>query len=105
MAYFREPLKSFNNSRALDALPLPQLRRLRMESGARSLTATSTLFARYFGVHGYPGEKKNETLLWQKAEELLPEKGNETSDEGEIEVYTQALMDLGATVCTHGKPN
>lgn len=40
------------------------------------------VFARYFGVDGYPGEKKNETLLWQKAEELLPEKGNEKSDEG-----------------------
>lgn len=62
------------------------------------------VFARYFGVDGYPGEKKNETLLWQKAEELLPEKDNEKSDEGKIEVYTQALMDLGATVCTRGKP-
>ncbi|MDN5836512.1 MAG: A/G-specific adenine glycosylase [Nitrosospira sp.] len=58
------------------------------------------VFARYFGVGGYPGEKKNETLLWRKAEELLPEK----SERGEIEVYTQALMDLGATVCTRGKP-
>ncbi|MEO7560676.1 MAG: A/G-specific adenine glycosylase [Nitrosospira sp.] len=58
------------------------------------------VFARCFGVDGYPGERKNETLLWQKAEELLSEKG----ERGEIEVYTQALMDLGATVCTRGKP-
>ncbi len=30
------------------------------------------IFARYFGIDGYTGEKKNEILLWQKAEELLP---------------------------------
>jgi A/G-specific adenine glycosylase len=35
------------------------------------------------------GTEKN---LWQLAERLLPERG--------IEAYTQALMDLGATVCT-----
>jgi A/G-specific adenine glycosylase len=57
------------------------------------------VFARCFGVDGHLGERKNETLLWQKAEELLP--ANEC---GEIEVYTQALMDLGATVCTRAKP-
>jgi len=33
-----------------------------------------------------------EDELWRKAERLLPQKG--------IETYTQALMDLGATVCT-----
>jgi A/G-specific adenine glycosylase len=33
-----------------------------------------------------------EKRLWEKAEALLPAKG--------IETYTQALMDLGATVCT-----
>ena len=58
------------------------------------------VFARCFGVDGYPGERKNETLLWQKAEELLPEKNKR----GEMEGYTQALMDLGATICTRGKP-
>ena len=58
------------------------------------------VFARCFGVDGYPGERKNELLLWRKAEELLPE-----SYEGnQIEIYTQALMDLGATVCTRGQP-
>jgi A/G-specific adenine glycosylase len=34
--------------------------------------------------------------LWELAERLLPRKG--------IEAYTQALMDLGATVCTRLKP-
>ena len=58
------------------------------------------VFARCFGVDGYLGERKNELLLWRKAEELLPERygGNQ------IEIYTQALMDLGATVCTRGQP-
>jgi A/G-specific adenine glycosylase len=58
------------------------------------------VFARCFGMEGYPGERKNEMLLWEKAEALLPEE----SEPGKIETYTQALMDLGATVCTRGKP-
>ncbi|MDQ3185666.1 MAG: A/G-specific adenine glycosylase [Pseudomonadota bacterium] len=58
------------------------------------------VFARFLGVDGDPAERKNETLLWRKAEELLPER----SGQDEIEVYTQALMDLGATVCTRVKP-
>lgn len=58
------------------------------------------VFARCFGIDGYPGKRENEMLLWRKAEELLPER----SEQGGIEVYTQALMDLGATVCTRGKP-
>lgn len=49
------------------------------------------VLARCFGIAGYPGEKAVENLLWQKAEALLPDSG--------IETYTQALMDLGATVC------
>lgn len=54
------------------------------------------VLARYFAVAGYPGEKSIEAMLWLRAEELLPHVG--------IEIYTQALMDLGATVCTRGKP-
>jgi A/G-specific adenine glycosylase len=38
----------------------------------------------------------DEKALWQRAESLLPEKA--------IEAYTQALMDLGATVCTRSRP-
>ena len=58
------------------------------------------VLVRCFGVDGYPGERKTEELLWQKAAELLPEK----NIKGHIEAYTQALMDLGATVCTRTKP-
>jgi A/G-specific adenine glycosylase len=54
------------------------------------------VFARYFGVRGYPGDKQVEAVLWRKAERLVPGK--------DIAVYTQGLMDLGAGVCTRGQP-
>ena len=54
------------------------------------------VLARCFGIEGYPGAKAVENRLWQQAEALLPESG--------IEAYTQALMDLGATLCTR-KPS
>lgn len=58
------------------------------------------VLTRCFGISGYPGEKTTETLLWQKADALLPEAG----DKQQMAAYTQALMDLGATVCTHHQP-
>src|SRR5690348_3553793 len=60
------------------------------------------IFTRYFGIEGYPGARKTEILLWQKAEELLP--GGGKTHRSDIETYTQALMDLGATICTRAKP-
>jgi len=57
------------------------------------------VLARRFGVEGWPGEPAVEGRLWHLAEELLPKKGKG------IEIYTQALMDLGATVCTKANPN
>lgn len=54
------------------------------------------VFARVFGVDGYPGEKAIENALWQRAVALLPQQG--------VESYTQGLMDLGATLCTRNKP-
>ena len=54
------------------------------------------LLARHRGIAGYPGETKVEQALWKEAEGLLPHRG--------IEAYTQALMDLGATVCTRAAP-
>ena len=54
------------------------------------------VLARCFGVEGWPGEKPVEARLWALAERLLPARG--------IETYTQAVMDLGATVCTLRKP-
>lgn len=54
------------------------------------------VLTRYFGIEGWSGSPSIEQRLWVLAESLLPEHG--------IETYTQGLMDLGATVCTRGKP-
>jgi A/G-specific adenine glycosylase len=54
------------------------------------------VLARCYGVEGWPGERAVEIQLWALAERLLPRRG--------IETYTQALMDLGATLCTRTKP-
>ena len=54
------------------------------------------VLARCFGIAGHPGTKGVENLLWQQAESLLPD--------SDIETYTQALMDLGATLCSR-KPS
>ena len=54
------------------------------------------VLARHCGIDGFPGAPKVEARLWEVAESLLPERG--------IETYTQALMDLGATLCTRTAP-
>jgi A/G-specific adenine glycosylase len=54
------------------------------------------VLARYCGISGSPAIKSVETQLWAQAEALLPQ--------GEIAVYTQALMDMGAILCTRSKP-
>ena len=53
--------------------------------------------ARYFGVVGFPGDKKIETRLWQLADACTPRE--------RVAEYTQAIMDLGATVCMRARPN
>jgi len=58
------------------------------------------VFARIFGIDTYPGERKTEQYLWQLAVSLLPHTGLQS----DIQAYTQGLMDLGATLCTRGKP-
>lgn len=54
------------------------------------------VLARYFVVHGWPSAPKVEKQLWLLAESLLPK--------ADMVAYTQGLMDLGATLCTRGKP-
>jgi len=54
------------------------------------------LFARRFGIGGHAGDAKTAARLWRTAEQQLPQR--------DVESYTQGLMDLGATVCTRGKP-
>ena len=51
------------------------------------------VLARHFALRGVPDEKR----LWALAESELPRKN--------IEAYTQALMDLGAGVCTRARPD
>lgn len=55
------------------------------------------VFARVFGIEGFPGAKPVEDRMWQRAVALLPAQ--------DIEAYTQGLMDLGATLCTRSNPS
>jgi A/G-specific adenine glycosylase len=52
--------------------------------------------ARYFAVPGYPGEAAVERRLWELADACTPR--------SEVAAYTQAIMDLGATVCSRSNP-
>ena len=54
------------------------------------------VLARYCGVIGSPAIKSVEQRLWQQAELLLPQ--------SDVASYTQALMDMGATLCVRSKP-
>ena len=54
------------------------------------------VLARYYAVDGWPGKASVSKTLWSLADELTP-----TQD---VATYTQAIMDLGATVCTRSKP-
>jgi len=55
------------------------------------------VLARFHGVHGWPGERAIEDALWSHAETHTP--STRVAD------YTQAIMDLGATVCTRVNPH
>jgi A/G-specific adenine glycosylase len=54
------------------------------------------LLARHAGIAGWPGEPRVADKLWRIAELHLPKK--------RLPDYTQAVMDLGATVCTARAP-
>lgn len=54
------------------------------------------VLCRYFAIEGYPGNAKVSNKLWQLAEDLTPYE--------RVNHYTQAMMDIGATVCTRSKP-
>jgi A/G-specific adenine glycosylase len=55
------------------------------------------VLARYVAQEGYPGEPKVAKQLWQVAERFTPQ--------ARVNHYTQAMMDLGATLCTRSKPS
>jgi A/G-specific adenine glycosylase len=54
------------------------------------------VLARHHGIAGVVSERAVDNRLWALAESLLPAR--------DIEVYTQGMMDLGATVCTRTRP-
>lgn len=54
------------------------------------------VLARYYALQEWPGTTASQKKLWQWAETLTPR--DRTGD------YTQAMMDLGATLCTRSKP-
>ena len=56
------------------------------------------ILARLFGIEGAIQDKAVNDRLWKLAEALLPDKPKD------MPVYTQALMDFGATWCTTRKP-
>ncbi|WP_028455764.1 A/G-specific adenine glycosylase [Chitinilyticum litopenaei] len=55
------------------------------------------VLARWAGIEGMVAQKAVEKQLWALADSLLP-------DSPDMPAYTQAQMDLGATVCTPKKP-
>ena len=54
------------------------------------------MLARYHAVDGWPGDTKVANRLWAYAETHTP--GTD------VAAYTQAIMDLGATVCMRSRP-
>ncbi|RLA46204.1 MAG: A/G-specific adenine glycosylase [Gammaproteobacteria bacterium] len=55
------------------------------------------VLTRYHRIKGWPGQSAVQKKLWQVAETSTPT--DRSAD------YTQAIMDLGATLCTRSKPN
>lgn len=54
------------------------------------------VLARFHEVEGWPGKTEVARVLWDYAESHTPE--------SRVAEYTQAMMDLGATVCTRSRP-
>lgn len=54
------------------------------------------VLARFFLIEGWPGTTKTANELWEKAELLTPTK--------DVAKYNQAMMDIGAGICTRTKP-
>lgn len=52
--------------------------------------------SRAFAVEGWSGQKAVENQLWQLAEAHTPQQ--------DVDKYNQAMMDMGAMICTRSKP-
>jgi A/G-specific adenine glycosylase len=55
------------------------------------------VLARFHAVDGWPGQAVVQKRLWEFAEAYTPQ--------ARVAHYTQAIMDLGATVCTRRRPD
>ena len=92
-----------NDQEALEALPgigrstAAAIRALAYGAHATILDGNvKRVLARHFTVSGHTGSSATLKKLWQLAEENTPTAQTDT--------YTQAIMDLGATVCTPRNP-
>ena len=54
------------------------------------------VLTRFHAVAGWPGERAVEKRLWELAEHYTPQQ--------RVDAWTQAMMDLGATLCTRRRP-
>jgi A/G-specific adenine glycosylase len=54
------------------------------------------VLARFHGVRGWPGSTATQNQLWKFAKSHTPD--------SRVVDYTQAIMDLGATLCTRARP-
>ena len=54
------------------------------------------VLTRTFAIEGWPGNKNVENQLWQLSEQVTPK--------NEVAKFNQAMMDIGAMVCTRSKP-
>lgn len=54
------------------------------------------VLARHAGIDGWPGESRVQRQMWELADNLTPGR--------RVAAYTQAIMDLGATVCIRRHP-
>lgn len=54
------------------------------------------ILTRLYAIHGWPGQSSVEKRLWALSEAHTPE--------ARVDDYTQAIMDLGATICLKRQP-
>lgn len=54
------------------------------------------VLARCYAVEGWPGKKDVENRLWEISTRVTPQE--------DVQFFNQAMMDLGAIVCTRSKP-
>ncbi|MGB5260547.1 MAG: A/G-specific adenine glycosylase [Gammaproteobacteria bacterium] len=54
------------------------------------------VLARYHTIDGWPGNTRVQKILWELADRHTPAR--------DVAAYTQAIMDLGATLCTRSQP-